>query len=458
MSVGIDRSFDNRLSNSNRKLTKNDDQKSEVETKSNIELIAEWSKTSTMHGSNRMTLPNINFFHRIIWFLVVLFFGAYAIKEIYIQIRKYFDFDVKTTIKVIKEDKLSYPEVHLCNLYNYRLGVFDEFLDYYKTVEKVNLISILELELFYYFILFQKKEQLQLLFNKSFIPNKNKFEFFDMKLKTKSEKDLYLSGHQLDQIIISCYYGNRPCDLKKDFSWYYNYKYGNCYRFNSKIERSGPDDLIVYNETKTIETTQRPGPQNGLQLELYAGQWDISDTLTETGFKILLRNQSNEKTFPEDTGFTIAPNFATNIVIKPTIVNRLSYPYSDCVTFKDKMYFLISNTSKLEYKSQLFCNKICFQSYMVNKCGCADYRLPNDGNIFGKYCNTPKDYYCLDESSIKYYEKDIEKCTQACRPDCQQVIYDYSLFTAGYPNIVIYFFYFDFFYLNLYLSLILLSI
>jgi hypothetical protein len=262
-----------------------------------------------------------------------------------------------------------------------------------------------------------------------------------MKLKTlKTEKELYWASNQLDQMLITCYYGERACDYEKDFSWYFNYKYGNCYRFNSKIKHLDPDDQISYDEDKKVEIVQRVGPQNGLRLELYAGQWDISDTLIETGFKILLRNQTDEDAYPEDTGFIAAPDFSTNIIVKPTVVNRLSEPYSNCLTYEKHMYFKINNISKLEYKSQMTCYKICFQKYIFKSCGCADHRLPNNNLIFGRYCFTVKDYYCLYQASLKYYETDIKDCTKACKPDCRQDIYDYSIFTTGYGIVKLYFF------------------
>ena len=60
-------------------------------------------------------------------------------------------------------------------------------------------------------------------------------------------------GYSLKQIIISCIFNNKDCDLENDFVHYYDQMYGNCFKYNA-------------DKSKMISQS---GSMNGLQLELF---------------------------------------------------------------------------------------------------------------------------------------------------------------------------------------------
>jgi hypothetical protein len=140
MSIGeveMKSGFSNRKVSAAEMQTDKKDTKFEIGKKTNKQLISEWAEVSTIHGSSKVALKHLSFFHRMLWLLFLLGFAAYATKEIYTQFRKYLNFDVYTTIDEVRTEELRYPEVHICNLYTYRIGIYDDFLDYYEAVERV---------------------------------------------------------------------------------------------------------------------------------------------------------------------------------------------------------------------------------------------------------------------------------------------------------------------------------
>ena len=75
----------------------------------------------------------------------------------------------------------------------------------------------------------------------------------------KSGLNLYVSGFNIQQMLLGCEFNGNPCSLD-DFYVYHDFNYGNCYRFNG-------NDVANYR----IKQTKKPGWQNGLRLELYTG-------------------------------------------------------------------------------------------------------------------------------------------------------------------------------------------
>ena len=67
--------------------------------------------------------------------------------------------------------------------------------------------------------------------------------------RTNKEFNLKRNGFQLEEMLISCQYDLSPCSVS-DFEWFYNFDYGNCYRFNGK---------------KPLRVAKQSGELNGLR-------------------------------------------------------------------------------------------------------------------------------------------------------------------------------------------------
>ena len=62
--------------------------------------------------------------------------------------------------------------------------------------------------------------------------------------------NLKQNGFQIEQMLISCQFDLSTCSVK-DFKWFYNFDYGNCYRFN-------------WNKT-VVKMVKQSGQLNGLR-------------------------------------------------------------------------------------------------------------------------------------------------------------------------------------------------
>ena len=149
------------------------------------------------------------------------------------------------------------------------------------------------------------------------------------------ELNIYKTGFKLEHMLISCEYQNRPCTWR-DFAWYHDYKYGNCYRFNGNdtlIElRSSPSPSpLLLNGGGKLRNSTRPGAKNGLRLELFVG-----DPLTQqrysysSGIYLIVHNQSIVPV-ADETGIELATGLQTNVAVTRSFIRKLSRPYSNCI-------------------------------------------------------------------------------------------------------------------------------
>jgi hypothetical protein len=111
-------------------------------------------------------------------------------------------------------------------------------------------------------------------------------------------------GLTLEEMMVSCYFGNRPCN-HTEFEYFFDINYGNCYRFNS-----GYDSL---NRTVKLSKVITPGDTSGLQLGIYVGAQNESMKLSySNGIYMSIHNHSFRGLIPTN-GFNIPTGRATTI-------------------------------------------------------------------------------------------------------------------------------------------------
>jgi hypothetical protein len=83
-------------------------------------------------------------------------------------------------------------------------------------------------------------------------------------IKNFSDEQKKLLGHELEDILIECYFNFKPCN-STDFTWYFDEEYGNCYAFNAEANAKG---------------MSISGSEFGLQLMLYVNIYEelLNDT------------------------------------------------------------------------------------------------------------------------------------------------------------------------------------
>jgi hypothetical protein len=88
----------------------------------------------------------------------------------------------------------------------------------------------------------------------------------------------------IDDVLINCLYQSDKCNTTNDYVSFQDKNYGNCFRFNSGQNDEG--------ETVSSKYFSFRGKNGGLDMTLYSGS-AISNTISdETGFNLMITNES----------------------------------------------------------------------------------------------------------------------------------------------------------------------
>ena len=140
----------------------------------------------------------------------------------------------------------------------------------------------------------------------------------DTTLTKENKKEI---GFTLETMLVSCYFDGVKCNVS-DFTWSYNYDYGNCYTFNSAYNDQG--------ETKAPRSTTRSGPGTGLIVELFGGTSRKQDFYLATrGFYLQINNRT-EMPLIKNSGIHVPLGQYSTVEIRKEVLENLPAPYSDC--------------------------------------------------------------------------------------------------------------------------------
>ena len=268
---------------------------------------------------------------------------------------------------------------------------------------------------------------------------KSVFEY----LWSTNKLNIFNYGFTLSEMLISCKYQGKECTAK-DFYWYHDYNYGNCYRFNG----GDPDQQMESHvfEAYQLKRATKRGWRNGLRLELYTGDQQAQQQYTyKTGVRVIVHNQSIIP-FPDEDGIDVSVGTQTNIAISRTFMNRLAHPYSKCLKALNQraaqrndilsdMYKLITN-NVIDVYQQNICLKLCEQKFVLKRCECVDLSLASLNLVNGSLgCLTTDQVNCLQEMSAEFYNSLIaDECYSKCSHECDTITYETKISTADYPT------------------------
>ena len=126
-------------------------------------------------------------------------------------------------------------------------------------------------------------------------------------------------SNELNTTIISCTYNLFKCNLS-NFDWYYDSVLGNCFRFNS----------LLKNNNKNIETSNIAGSYYGLQMEIYLGNQNYTNSFVyKNGLRVMIHNNSIIPSIHE--GIDVSPGLETSIQVRRTFDYKKPYPYNKCI-------------------------------------------------------------------------------------------------------------------------------
>jgi amiloride-sensitive sodium channel subunit beta len=174
-------------------------------------------------------------------------------------------------------------------------------------------------------------------------------------------------GKKLDYILIICIFNFDECNLTQDFEYYYDFWYGNCFRYNSGRNMNGENT-----PRKQISVN---GISNGFELELFIGRVDQNNYIfsIDNGINLFIENEivGSEST----DGIRISPGTKNYISLSKYSMSHFPKPYSDCTADLDKLessdniYFRNLIANNIKYRKSL-CRFNCFQKhlYVFNNC------------------------------------------------------------------------------------------
>ena len=366
------------------------------------------STKQTLEGSSIHAIPNITrnnyYLIKIVWIVCFLVSFSWCCWFMVRSINDYLEFGVTSLIEVKYEHKLKFPVITICYL---------------------NLI---------------KSNSLNDLIRKNFgyIPSFNLYGMVVVKTR-----EFYYSNQleklNLNETIISCNYNNLPCNLTDDFDdQFYDQNYGQCFRFNSGINRLG--------QTVEQKYSYQNGILNGLILNLYIGSSDQNNNAFSIshGMNIFI----NDKNYLDSTyseGINISPGTTTKILIDKISLKKEQQPYSECTanlntidSYKSDIYKVTFSSNRSYLYSD--CKIVCMQKIFYEKCNC---QIVN-ALIYSsstRFClnnltteSISKDYTCLYEAFALFSASSqyIEKCD--CPIECEKTFYTSVNSVAQYPT------------------------
>jgi len=207
---------------------------------------------------------------------------------------QYFSYSILSNIEIKHDVVTTFPAVTICDrtIFNTQEGIafLKDTLKTFKITRNGPL------------------HELKLKFAKSSLLN-NSTIYNDFELRKKMSKTL-------DQMIFECTFGSKDCNVS-DFVYFFDINHGNCYRFNSGLNRA--------TELKTVITS---GDKTGLRLGLHLGS--PNDFFDSTGVFVEIHDQSF-RGLSTNSGFNVPTGAITSIGIKRKFYDKLNPPYNECI-------------------------------------------------------------------------------------------------------------------------------
>jgi hypothetical protein len=362
----------------------------------------EWSLSTSFHCYPKI-FRSENVTVRLSWSICFMFFSILTFKLLYKSLHEYFEYDVVSKIRVLNEKSSPFPTVTICDANPFSTMYAESFLK--NTKSQAEFFSGLNLSKI-------ETSLIQMEYNKNTIM-KQAFG-----LKDEEKRKL---GFSLDQIR-SCYFNELECNIQKDFYWFFSYKWGSCYQFNSGK-----------NTTLPLKQTKLGGKNYGLGLFI-GPMYNLNKypTFHSTGLRIFVHNNSFLSSSADEILVEMGKH--SSISIKKTITHKSPMPHSECQDlseFKSDLYDYIK-INHMEYR-QKDCFEMCLQKIIIENCKCFYTWLPAFGFSLPPCFNTAQ-FQCLASKFNEAIDKLESICGPKCPLECNSVTYDLTMSSLSFPN------------------------
>lgn len=313
----------------------------------------------------------------------------------------YLDFDVTTTMRLIREEKIIFPVVSICNLNPLITKEADHYVrEYFQNEYNISvdnyedLLNELPLD--------EIGDDFRWLI----------YQTNDPKFNETRKKSF---GFRADQMILDCYFASEKCTLSQ-FDWYYDYFYGNCFRFNYGNETDQLNSVVT--------------PDTGLELILLSRIPDFDQNFLyssrQNGLRIIISDQNSTPIYSQ--GILLRPGVHANIDLAKTKSVSMPEPYSNCQNTRSMTSILAREMRNLGIiYNRKDCLNLCFQKLNIDLFGCYDLQFPR---LFDA---PPCDNRSIFEK-IKECEFNLEECYRLCPFACETSRYELTITYSEFPS------------------------
>ncbi|XP_072039788.1 acid-sensing ion channel 3-like [Amphiura filiformis] len=349
--------------------------------------LHEFGSNTTHHGVRYVTDPENHVLRRLFWAVLLLVADSYLGYNIVNSFLRYYEYDVNTVVGVTYVPDLHFPAVTICNYNQMRKSQATPIM-----LSLTNALFGLEAQ-------FGGESVNWTIFE----------DFLTPDFRDEFVASVVDQAHQSNDTVFDCKWrGVEPCDARNFTTTVTDF--GICWTFNDPKNKS---EILKINQ---------PGRQNGLFLRMDVQQHEyVSGESSAAGFKVLLHPQGVRPVMKE-LGFSISPGFETSVTVSYTKVVNKPPPYTDCRQ---------EDLKPLKYSESYtvpLCQQECRVDYVVDKCGCRDYRYPGDAPV----CNPKQLVECIYFYEAKFVAEQIT-CDD-CNESCSSETYGARTSIAYFPN------------------------
>lgn len=317
-----------------------------------------------------------NLFARFLWSLIFLLFSGFTSYLILRELLGYFDYSVVSTIKIVHQIPAPFPAIQICN---------SEFLTkemnhILKQIMKENYKNETNDSRVY----FERVESVT--------------QQVKMSVKEMKNRSVYTKAPPL----VKCQFDKLACDLNNDITYSYNYKHGECLRFN-----------WATNDTY-LKISRIENENNGLKIWI--------GPILDTGLKIFVTNQSF---FPlSNDGIYVKGGEEVFIKVLRQFSYNTPYPYSSCIDMENFNSNFYRKTMDFHQKySQAYCIRFCIQKLIIDNCQCYHPKY-NKLDDTTQPCQNLTHQECIDIHENMFIGEQINKCHLECPLECQKVTFE----------------------------------
>jgi len=196
------------------------------------------------------------------------------------------------------------------------------------------------------------------------------------------------AGIKLHQYVATCSLGGLPCNISRDFVFFFHPYYFNCFTYHKpKSSSESADDSSDDNRpwlmpgldsglSVVVLTGSGMLDQNKGQVDVMLGLYDAGGaTAGSDGVRVMI-HPPDVVPFPLAEGFDVPPGFTASLSVRPRRNERIGPPHGDCIDH-DPLLPAGGHQPVPVYR-QIACQQRCLQLHVKDRCRCFDESLPVD--------------------------------------------------------------------------------